>query len=62
MQMASRSELFSLLTCIFITFYIITKYLFSVRDDKYKNLGDTTAQACEMFSSSCSLRLKNMRA
>ena len=31
----------------------ITKYLYSIRDDKYKNLRDTTVLAREMFSSGC---------
>ena len=40
----------------------IAKYLFPIMDDKYKNLGDTTVLACEMFSSGCRPRLKNARA
>ena len=40
----------------------IAKYLFSITDDKYKNLGDTTVLAREMFSSGCRPRLKNARA
>ena len=40
----------------------IAKYLFSIRDDSYKNLGDTTVLAHEMFSSGCRPRLNNARA
>ena len=40
----------------------IAKYLFSIRDDYYKNLGDTTALARKMFTSGCRSRLKNVRA
>ena len=40
----------------------IAKYLFYIRDDKYKNWGDTTVLAREMFSSGCRPRLKNVRA
>ena len=40
----------------------IAKYLFSIRDDSYKNLGDTAVLAREMFSSGCRPRLKNARA
>ena len=55
---ATGSKLFSLLTCLYTT----TKYLFSIRDDWYKNLGDTTVLAREMFSSVCRPRLKNAPA
>ena len=41
--------------------YIAT-YLFTIRDDNYKNVGDTTVLAPEMFSSCCRPRLKNSRA
>ena len=37
----------------------IAKYLFSITDDLYKNVRDTTVLACEMFSSGCRPRLKN---
>ena len=37
----------------------IATYLFSIRDDWYKNLGDTTVPAAEIFSSGCRPRLKN---
>ena len=40
----------------------IAKYFFSIRNEKYKNLGDNTVLACEIFSSSCRPRLKNARA
>ena len=40
----------------------IAKYLFSIRDDSYKNLGDTSVLAREMLSSGYCPRLKNMRA
>ena len=40
----------------------IAKYLFSFRGEKYKNLGDNTALAREMFSSGCRPRLKNAPA
>ena len=40
----------------------ITKYLFFIRDEKYKNLGDNTDLAREMLSSSCHPTLKNARA
>ena len=40
----------------------IAKYLFSIRDDEYKNLGDTTVLPREMSSSGCRPRLKNARA
>ena len=40
----------------------IGKYLFSIRDEKYKNLGDNTVLVREMFSSGCRTRLKNARA
>ena len=40
----------------------IAKYIFSIRDDWYKNLGDTTVLAREIFSSGCRPRLKNARA
>ena len=40
----------------------IAKYLFSIRDEYYKNLRDNTILAREMFSSSCRPRLKNARA
>ena len=39
----------------------IAKYLFSIRDEWYKNLGDNTVLAHEMLSSGCRLRLKNAR-
>ena len=35
---------------------------FLIRDDKYKNLGDTTVLAREMFSFGCRPSLKNTRA
>ena len=37
----------------------IAKYLFSIRDDWYKNLGDNWVLARKMFSSGCRPRLKN---
>ena len=40
----------------------IAKYLFSIRDAWYENLGDTTGLAREMSSSGCRPRLKNARA
>ena len=40
----------------------ITKYLFSIRDAWYKNLGNTNVLAHEMSSSGCRSRLKNVRA
>ena len=40
----------------------IAKYLFSIWDDQYKNLGCTTALTRKMFSSGCRPRLKNARA
>ena len=40
----------------------IAKYRFSIREDEYKNLGDTTVLARETFSSRCRTRLKNVRA
>ena len=40
----------------------IAKSLFSIRDEKYKNLGDDTVLAREMLSSGCPPRLKNARA
>ena len=36
----------------------IAKYRFSIKDDWYKNLGDNTFLAREMFSSGCRPRLK----
>ena len=42
--------------------FYIAKYLFSIRDDWYKNLGDTTVLAREIVSSGCRPRLKNARA
>ena len=38
------------------------KYLFFIRDEKYKNLGDSKVLACEIFSSGCRPRLKNALA
>ena len=38
----------------------IAKSLFTCRDDYFENLGTTTAQACEMFSSGCRPWLKNV--
>ena len=35
----------------------IAKYLFSLGDDDFKNLGDTAVLACEMFTSGCCPRL-----
>ena len=40
----------------------ITKNLFSIRDELYKNLEKNTAQVRKMFSSGCRPRLKNARA
>ena len=40
----------------------IAKYLFSIRDKWYKNLGDNAVLARKMFSSGCRPRLKNARA
>ena len=40
----------------------IAKYLFSIRDAWYKNLGDTTTLAHEMSSSGCRPRLENVHA
>ena len=40
----------------------IAKNLFFIRDEQYKNLGDNTILAREMFSSGCRPRLKNARA
>ena len=40
----------------------LAKYLFSIRDDKYKTLGDTTGLPRKLFSSGCRPRLKNARA
>ena len=40
----------------------ILKYLSSFRDGHYKNLGDMTVLAREMFSSGCRPRLKNGHA
>ena len=39
----------------------IGKYLFSIRDEWYKNLGDNTVLELEMFSSGCRPLLKNAR-
>ena len=39
----------------------ITKFIFSIRDKWYKNLGDDTVLPCKMFSSSCRPCLKNAR-
>ena len=39
----------------------IAKYLFSIRDEWYKNLGDNTVLELEMFSCGCRPRLKNAR-
>ena len=38
------------------------KYLSSIMDDQYKNMGDTTVLAHGMFSSGCRPRLKDARA
>ena len=54
---ATGSELFSLLTSLHTA---IAKYLFTNTDDELKNLGDTTVLACEMFTSGCRPRLKNV--
>ena len=60
---ATGSELFSLLTCLHTTkFALHAKYLFSVKDAWYKNLGDTIILAREMSSSGCRPRLKNVHA
>ena len=40
----------------------IAEYRFSIRDEQYKNLGDNTVLACEIFSSGYRPRLKNARA
>ena len=40
----------------------IAKYLFSIRDEQYKNAGDNTFLAYEMFSSGCRPRLKKAPA
>ena len=40
----------------------IAKYLFSIRDKQYKNLGDKTVLEREMLSSSCRPRLKKALA
>ena len=40
----------------------IAKSLFSFRDDQYKNRGDNSVLAREMFSSGCCPSLKNARA
>ena len=40
----------------------IAKYLFSIRDDRYKSRGDATVMAREMFPPGCRPRLKNARA
>ena len=40
----------------------IAKYLFSIKDEEYKNLRDNTFLARKMFSSGCRPRLKNARA
>ena len=59
---ACGSELFSLFNLFSRNHIYIAKYLFSIRDHKYKNLGDTTVLAREIFSSGCRPRLKNARA
>ena len=51
--MATRSELFSLLTCPHTTTNHIGKYLLSILDNWYKNLEDNTVLACELFSGCC---------
>ena len=38
----------------------IFKYLFTSRDDYFENLRETTALACEMFTSGCRPWLKNV--
>ena len=40
----------------------IAKFIFSIRDEQHKNLGDNTVLARKMFSSGCRPRLKNARA
>ena len=40
----------------------ISMYLFSIRDDSYKNMGDKSALAREIFYSGCRPCLKNARA
>ena len=40
----------------------IAKYLFSIKNEKYKNVGENTVLAREMFSSGCRPRLKNAHA
>ena len=59
---ATGKELFSRLTYLHNNNIYIAKYLFSIRDDYYKILGDTTVLAREMFSSDRRSRVKNARA
>ena len=58
---ATGSGLFSLFNLPSHNHIHIAKYLFSIRDEQYKNLGDTTVPAREMLSSGCRPRLKNER-
>ena len=49
-----------LLTCLHTTTFTLLRLFFTTRDDQFENLVDTTALACETFTSGCRPWRKNV--
>ena len=57
---ATESDLLCYLTCLYtITFVLLSRYLFTGKDDQFGNLGETIVLVCEMLTSGFSQWLKN---
>ena len=58
---ATGSDLLCYLTCLYtITFVLLSRYLFTSKDDQLGNLGETIVLVCEMLTSGFSQWIKNV--